>query len=220
MPGRVTKIAKINLGASTLEIWSDIKILKKQMRGFSRKGIARANMRALNRTAAKTKTQTGRLLSKEYNIKVGDLRPFLKVSPKATLTKETVAIMGRSHALGVFRYAKGKKRQGPLGVRFNTGGGSKVHPHTFLARMPSGHHGVFVRTHKKGLKRVPDISRSTGKPIQVQLPIRELTYPSVAHMVTNVNRGERIFKEFVEDYPKQLFAQLDFENKKSKAIFN
>ena len=85
--------------------------------------------------------------------------------------------------------------------------------------MPSGHHGVFVRTHKTGTKRVPDVSRSTGKPISVQLPIRELTYPSVAHMVTNVKRGGLIFALFVEDYPKQLFAQLDFEVKKSKSFF-
>jgi len=218
LPGPIKKVGEVQLGASNFSVWSDIASLKKQIRSFRNVGVARANMRALNRAASKTRTATGRLLSKEFNIKVGDLRPFLKVSPKATLLSNRVAVMGKSSMLGVFKYAKGKKRQGPLGVRFNTGGGSKVHPHTFLARMPSGHHGIFVRAHKVGSKRVPDVSRSTGKTISKQLPIRELTYPSVAHMVTNVQRGQKVFEAFVEDYPKQLFAQLDFEQKKSRGL--
>jgi hypothetical protein len=213
------KVGKIQLGATTVDVWSDIKALEKQVRRFGKQGVDRAQMRALNRAANKTKTATGRLLSKSFNIKVGDLKPFLKVSPKARMGEKTeVAIMGRSAMLGIFKYAKGTKRQGPLGVKFNSGSGMKLHKHTFLARMPSGHHGVFVRAHKTGSKRVPDISRTTGKPIQKQLPIRELTYPSVAHMVTNVQRGKQIFELFVEDYPKQLFSQLDFEQKKSRGV--
>ncbi len=220
MAGGLRKVADIELGAASMSVWTDIKALKKQIRSFRNVGVARANMRALNRAAAKTKTLTGRLLAKEFNIKVGDLSKFISVSPRATLLSNNTAVQGRSSQLGIFRYAKGTKRQTALGVKVNTGKGSILRPHTFLARMPSGHHGIFVRTHKKGLKRVPDISRSTGKRISVQLPIRELTYPSVAHMVTNVNRGAIIFGLFVDDYPKQLHAQLDFEVKKSKSFFN
>ena len=212
------KVSTLQLGGSTVEVWSDIRALQKQLKRFSREGVDRANMRALNRAATKTKTATGRLLSKAFNIKVGDLRPFLKVSPKASKTSTTVAIMGRSKMLSLHKFAKGKKKQGPLGVRFNSGGGSRVHPHTFIATMPSGHTGIFVRAFKKGRKRVAGVSPTTGEKYQAQLPIRELTYPSVAHMVTNVNRGQEVFELFLQDYPRQLFKQLDFEQKKSRGV--
>ena len=212
----IKKLGTINMGAANVEIWSDISGLKKQLKRFNKVGVDRANMRAINRAANKTKTLTGRLLSKEFNIKVGDIKQFLFISPRASARKSEVAIAGKSAMLGIFKYAKGTKRQGPLGVKFNSGGGMKLHPHTFLARMPSGHSGVFVRSDKRGGKRVADISRTTGKRILKQLPIRELTYPSVAHMITNVKRGGLIFQSFIEDYPKQLHQQLDFELKKSK----
>lgn len=218
MAGRLKLVAKIQLGSQQIEVLSDIETLKKQVKRFSKGGITRAQFRALNRSANKAKTFTGRLLSKDFNIKVSELKPFLFVSPRASARNSTVAIRGASKALSVFRYAKGVKKQGPLGVRFNTGGGSKVHRHTFLARMPSGHSGIFVRAFKTGRKRVPDVSRTTGKRILKQLPIRELTYPSVAHMITNKGRATKVFELFVNDYPRQLHAQLDFELKKSKGI--
>ena len=212
----IKKVADINLGSEAFSVWTDIAALRKQVRSFRNVGVGRANMRALQRSANKTKTLTGRLLAKDFNIKVGDIGKFLYVSPRPTMTSNTTAIAGKSSQLGIYKYAKGAKKQGPLGVKFNSGGGSKVHPHTFIARMPSGHIGVFVRKHKRGGKRVVGVSPTTGKAYKGQHPIRELTYPSVAHMVTNTKRGRVIFEAFVNEYPKQLFSQLDFEQKKSR----
>ena len=217
--GRLKKVAMIKSGNGDVEVWSDIQSLRKQLKRFSGDGINRANMRALNRAANKTRTRTVSLLSKAFNIKAGDLKPFVKVSPRATLRKGTVAIMGRStRPLGIHKFAKGAKKQGVLGVRFNAGGGSKTHPHTFIARMPSGHVGIFVRKTRRRTRRDVRVSPTTGKKYRTHLSIRELTYPSVAHMITNVQRGQEIFNVFVADYPRQLFSQLDFELKKSKGV--
>lgn len=216
--GRLRKVAKFTTGEIDVEVWSDIEGLKKQVAAFNKGGVPRANMRALNRSAAKSKTFAGRLIQKDYNIKARSINPSLKISPKASLRTNTVAIAGRGRRLSIYTASKTKPRQGALGVTFNTGGGKRVHPHTFIQRMPSGHTGVFVRTHVKGGKRATGISPRTGERIRKQLPIRELTYPAIAHMITNVRRGEEIFINFVGEYPRQLFSQLDFEHNKSKGV--
>ncbi len=209
---------KIQIGGAEIEVWSDIDSLRKQLKRFSTGGITRAQFRALNRAANKAKTLTGRLLSKDYNIKVGDIKPFLKLSPRATAKNTTVAIRARSSQLSIFKFAKGVKRQTARGVRFNSGGGSRVHPHTFFARMDSGHSGIFVRETKTRFRRDFNVSPSTGRTYQTHLGIRELLYPSVAHMITNPVRANKIFELFVNDYPRQLHSQLDFELKKSKGL--
>ncbi len=216
--GALKKVTKLQLGATQVEIWSDIKALQKQVRRFGKVGVASANARALNRAADKSKTFTGKLLQKDYNIKARSISNKLKVTPRANRKRQEVALLGHGERLPIYKHSKTKPKQGPLGARFNAGGGSAVHPHTFVQRMPSGHVGVFVRTHVKGGKRSTGMSKKTGKSISKQLPIRELTYPHVAHMITNDDRGLEIFKFFTNDYPKQLAGQLDFELAKSKGL--
>lgn len=216
--GALRKSATLQLGGAQVEVWSDIESLRKQVRRFNKLGIAAANARALNRAANKTKTFTGKLLQKAYNIKARSINSLLKVTPKATRQRETVALMGHGPRLSIYKHSKTKPKQGPLGTRFNAGGGSKVHAHTFVQRMSSGHVGVYVRTHIKGGKRSTSISKQTGATISKQLPIRELTYPHVAHMITNDDRGLEIFRFYTKDYPIQLHAQLDWELKKSKGV--
>lgn len=218
MAGRLKLVAKIQLGSQQIQVLTDIEALKKQVKRFSKGGITRAQFRALNRSANKAKTFTSRLLSKDFNIKVSALKPFLFVSPRASARNSTVAIRGASKRLPIYNFAKGAKRQGALGVRFNSGGGAKVHSHTFIATMPSGHTGIFIRKTVKRYKRDVRISPTTGKRYLTQLAIRELTYPSVAHMITNKGRATQVFESFVNDYPRQLHAQLDFELKKSKGV--
>jgi len=216
--GRLRKVAKFTTGEIDVEVWSDIDALKKQLARFNKKGVPRATMRALNRAAAKSKTFAGRLISKDYNIKARSINPSLKISPRASLAKSEVAIMGRGKRLSIYKHSKTKPRQGALGATFNAGGGKRVHAHTFIQRMSSGHTGVFVRTHVKGGKRTVGVSPRTGQPITKQLPIRELTYPDVAFMISDSKRGEQIFLNFVGEYPRQLFSQLDFEHQKSRGV--
>lgn len=216
--GRLRKVTTMQMGAAQVSVWSDIEALNKQVKKFGRNGVDRAAARALLRSANKAKTFTGRLLSKDYNIKTRSITKALKISPRPTPLNQTVAIMGRGPRLPIYKHTKNKPKQTPLGVRYNAGGGRRVHAHQFIATMPSGHIGIFVRAKKRGKRRGSGTSRTTGVKYKSALAIRELTYPAIAHMITNTDRGEEIFKFFTADYPKQLHSQLDFELKKSKGV--
>ena len=213
--GQLKRVGRVQLGSGTMAVWSDVHVLKKQLRRFNRAGIGAATARASNKAGNKTKTFAVRMLAKKYNFKIGTLKPMFRVSPRARKNNPTVAIMGRGARIPMIK-VKGAKRQGARGVRFNAGGGSKVHAHTFLATMESGHKGIFVRTHKRGGRRPHRVSPSTGKRYRTQLGIRELTQPSPAHMITNAEASQEIFKFFTTDYPIQLRQQLDWEVTKSK----
>ena len=215
MAGALKRVARVRVGSGVMAVYSDIHVLEKQLRRFNRAGIPAATARASNRSANKTKTFVVRMLAKKYNFKIGTLKPKFKVSPRARKNNQTVAIFGFGSRIPMIK-VKGAKRQGPLGVRFNAGGGSKVHAHTFLATMDSGHKGIFVRTHKRGGRRPHRISPTTGKRYRTQLGIRELTQPSPAHMLTNEDVSQKTFSFFVNDYPIQLRQQLDWEVTKSK----
>ena len=218
MAGPLKRVARLQLGATQVEVWTDVKSLKKQVGSFGKVGVGRANSRALNKAAGKTKTFTGRLLSTDYNLKIRAIQSRLKISPKSSVRNETVGILGHGPRLGVLHNSKTKPKPGPLGVRFNMGGGNKVHAHTFIAKMQSGHTGIFLRATLKRTRTDTRISPTTGKRYQTHLPIREITYPSAAFMITNTERAEKIFKFFVDDYPVQLHRQLDFELQKSKGL--
>ena len=215
MAGALKLVTRVQLGSGVMAVYSDVHVLKKQLKRFNKAGIAAATARAANRSAAKTKTFAVRMLAKKYNFKIGTLKPMFKVSPRARKNSPTVAIMGHGPRIPMIK-VKGAKNQGARGVRFNAGGGSKVHPHTFKATMESGHTGIFVRKYKHGGRRPWRISPSTGKRYRTHLSIRELTQPSPAHMLTNKQAAQETFEFYVKDYPTQLRSQLDWELQKSK----
>lgn len=208
------KVAEFKVAGAKFEVLSDIRTLEKQVRAFGERGVTSAHYRALNRSANKSKTETKRILAAKYNIKSGDIAKFLDVNPKASPRGLTVAIRGRSSKLSIYKYAKGAKRQTPRGVRFNSGGGSKVHPHTFIATMPSGHTGIFVKSRGES-RREPRVNKA-GKRYLSELPIRELEYPSVGHMLVNDVNANKIYGVFIQDFPNQLMAQLDYQLQRSK----
>lgn len=215
---RLKLVAKTKVDDASLEVWSDIKALQRQLKNLSRSGINRATYRALNRAANKTKTFTGRLLAKKYNTKVGTFKTALSLSPKANVQSHTVALFASSGRFPIYKYAKGAKRQTPLGVRFNSGGGSKVHKHTFIATMSSGHTGIFVRQYKRTGRRPSRVSPTTGHRYKTHLGIRELEYPSVRGMMLQKDTANEIFSKFVEFYPPILHAQLKHEWKKAQGV--
>lgn len=210
------KVAEIKIGGEQVDVLADIETAKRQIRGFKNLGISTAVYRAANKSASKARTLMIRLAADKYAFKVGTIRPLIYVSPKATLTRHTVAITGRGARIPMIK-TKGTPRQAVRGASFNSGSGKRVHPHTFIATMPSGHKGIYVRSNSSS-RRVNRISKATGKGYQSELPIRELTQPSPAHMVTNKDLAEQVFKAFTIDYPVQLRRQLDYAVKRSRGL--
>jgi len=211
------EVGKMKLGDEEITVYSDIEKTRKQLARFSQRGLQRATFRAMNKAAMKTKTFTGRLLAEDYATKKSAFKKQLFVSPKASEKSATVALKGTSNSrLPIYKWAARRPTMTPRGARFNAGGGSKVHPNTFIATAKSNHTGVFVRATNKRVGKQYNVSPTTGKRYRTHLPIRELTYPYVAHMITADARAMKIFKHYINEYPIQLRQQLDYEVGKSK----
>lgn len=211
------KIGEFKVGDENVEIRSDVKKIERQIKKFGG-SLRNAQARAINRSVTKGKTLAKRLIVDEYNVKAGPIGKSLKVSPRANAKYLNAAIMARSTRLPIYNHTKNKPKQTANGARFNSGSGMKVHPHTFIAKMRSGHIGIFVRKTKRRTNKRYNVSPTTGRRYRTHLPIRELSYPSVARMLLHEEVAPTVFNLFKQDYPTQLHKQLDYELQKAKGL--
>ena len=112
-------------------------------------------MRAINRTADGVKTDAGREIRKRYNVTLKalngtDRRAGAFYIKRATTNDLAARITASGNPLPLFGFAP---RQTRAGVSVSVKRGTrKVLEHAFIARMKSGHSGVFMR---RGTKRTP-----------------------------------------------------------------
>jgi len=196
-----------------ITIFSNIEAQKKNLLRFTAIGVERATFRALNKTGAKANTILKRDISKSYNLAQKEFAANLK-QIKGGPGRLQYQIRGTGKQIPIIK-VKGAKKQTSLGVRINTGSGSQVLRGHFIATMPSGHTGVFLR--KSGAKHKPRRNLTTGKQEWHALGITERKFPSVAHMVSNKERGVRVFAFVRKEYPIQLQRQLNAEADKAGA---
>lgn len=198
-----------------ISVWSDIRLLTKGVNRLNRKGVPRAITRATNKALLKTRTQTRRQLAKKFNLPAKEVNKTV-THRNASLNNGTAYIQGRGSQIPIIK-VKGSVTQKRLGVALNTGTGRRVIPHSFIATMASGHTGVYKRVGRKAGKRVRYID-SMGRRQTSALPIRELKFPSPAHMITNKKFANGIFQFFTQDYPTQLKRQLNYEWDKARGL--
>jgi len=109
-----------------------------------------ATSRALNHTLGKAVTAGNKAVTKEWNIKLKELKPYIHTT-KATQNSHTAIIKVKSRSISLNHFeAKQLKR----GVSFKLKKNKKrtTLKHTFIAKTKNGYIGVFKR---KGLKRLP-----------------------------------------------------------------
>lgn len=188
-------------------IFSNIEAQKKNLAKFTRKGVLRATYRALNKTGGKANTVLKRDISNSYNLAQKEFKGGMYVK-KAGPSNLQFKIVGSGEQIPIIK-VKGAKKQTPLGVRINTGNGSQVLKGHFIATMPSGHTGVFRRKDNSQHKKAKNLT--TGKVEYHDLGITERKFPSIAHMVSQQARGQRVFAFVRNEYPIQLRAQLNNE---------
>lgn len=204
------KIAVKSIGGKNgfqITIFSNMEKQKKNLAKFTKKGVVRATYRALNKTGAKANTVLKRDISASYNLAQKTFAKDMKVI-KAGPRKLDFTIRGTGRQIPIID-VKGGKKQTALGVKINTGNGSKLLKGNFIATMPSGHTGIFRRKSTAHGKK--SVNLKTGKVEYHGLGITERKFPSVAHMVANDDRGDRVFAFVRKEYPIQLKRQLDTE---------
>lgn len=143
--------------AGLIDIRADLDAATGMLGSLSGKPLKIAVARALTTTAKQARLVAVRTLVKRGGFDRAIVSDGLRVSAaRAEGLTAIVRISGRPMPLSRF-----KPRQGKAGVSAAAWGERRTYAGSFLARMPSGHAGVFARTSKR------------------RLPIKELWGPSI-----------------------------------------
>lgn len=164
-----------------------------------------ATVRALNKTIAQVKTAAAReMRDAGYNLKVSDIKKSL-ASFNASSSNLTAKCVASGRPIPLIRYGA---RQTSKGVSVSVLHGRKVITGAFIATMPSGHKGVYVRTsdhHKKVAKN--------GRVTWSGLPIKELFGPSVPNGLANQAVQASLQRLVEEKFPVILRQQIKYLTK-------
>jgi hypothetical protein len=153
----------------------------------------KATVRALNKTADQAKVQASRQIRDTgYNLKAGDIKAAMRVM-RASPDNLVASVVTSGRPIPLIKYGA---RQVKAGVSVNVLKGRKVIQHAFIATMPNGHTGVYVR-------------EAGGKHVKVrsswhQLPIRELFGPSIPEAIVNSAVQEALRAFIVDKFPSIL----------------
>ncbi|MDR3411599.1 MAG: phage tail protein [Formivibrio sp.] len=161
-----------------------------------------ATVRALNKVAAQVKTNASRQMRDAgYNLKVSDIKRALTVS-RASSGNLRASVVASGRPIPLIQYGA---RQVSSGVSVDVLNGRKVIANAFIATMPSGHKGVYVRvgkTHKKINKR--------GRAQWSGLPIQELFGPSVPNGLANAAVQAALQDLIAQKFPDILRQQIKY----------
>lgn len=169
--------------------------------------------RAINHSIAKARTQSTKAIRARYKVKSSDIksRMHLKRAQKANLTA-TISLSMRPlpvHAFGA--------RQTKKGVSVNVTGKRRVIRGAFIAKMASGHKGVWGRGYyasakdfawrKQASKQVDrKASKVSGK--LSDLPIEEIVTASPYSMITHKTVADQVSRQLEQDFPGRLLHEL------------
>lgn len=152
-----------------VSIREDAKQVKRALRGI-KGGREKVLTRALNKTIRPVQTAAVRGIAKDMRIKQKDVRKAIRLQ-RANYAHLNAYIEASGKRLPLIAFGA---RQTRRGVSYKSwGGGRKTVPGAFIARMPSGHRGVFIRY---GNKRRQRGGRYAGR---MRQPIDELKGASI-----------------------------------------
>lgn len=150
----------------------------------------KALVRALNKTAITVRAEASREIRKEYNLKSKVVKDQIRIfrANRATLTA-VIEASGRPIPLVEFDARWGRKQAG-ASVRVKRE--RKVVKGSFIAVMPGGHRGVYVRQGKK------------------RLPIRQLYSISLPTAFTQKRVTEALIRAAQARFPVAVEQELRF----------
>jgi len=169
-----------------LDITFDYREVERALNAMERKQLPLATTRAINKTAKQAHTVAVKETAKDIRLPQKDVRAKFKLL-KATRRHRVARIIATGKRVPLTRFnAKQLKQLKRGGVTYKGKGGRKKIPGAFIARMPSGHVGVFTRQSKK------------------RLPIYEKFGPSIPHVFLETTRAKaakqarRVWKKNME----------------------
>lgn len=165
--------------------------LLEQIPGAAPKAMARA----INRATESTRTEAARKVRSMYYISQKDVTSTIKIN-KASPSDLSAMVLSRGNLIALTRFRVTPKKPQPkrkkeIMVRVKRGGGGSIKK-AFVAKMKSGHVGVFKRAGKR------------------RYPIDQLYGPSIPEMIGN----PRVSGWVEEKASERLDQRLDHEIKR------
>lgn len=162
----------------------------------------KATVRALNKVAAQAKVAGSReIRAAGYNLKAAKIKAQFKIR-QASSGNPVAVITCSGKPIPLIEFSARETR---AGVTVNVKNGRKSIPGAFIATMPSGHRGVFVRvgkTHKKVMVN--------GKAVWHGLPIKELYGPGVPDAFGNDVVQQALVAMIKAKFPSILASEIKF----------
>jgi hypothetical protein len=134
----------------------------------------KATVRALNRALTTGRAEMARLIAADLGLRIGETKKEAISVEEATPTRLSVRLVASRRRLPLKEFnargsmpSRGKGRG--VSYRIGSGGRGRVE-NAFLARMASGHIGVFKRTTKKRLPVIELFGPSIGRVFEQHRP--------------------------------------------------
>lgn len=171
------------------------------------KDMPEATARALNRTVDQGKVAASReVKAAGYSMKIGEIKKAMRLK-RATKSELRASIIASGRPIPLIQFSA---RQTSKGVSVNVLKGRKLIEGAFIATMPSGHRGVFVREpgakHRKVAK-----GKTAG---WHALPIRELWGPSIPAAVANEKVQQALLSFMQDRFPKLLDHEVKWRSRR------
>ena len=164
--------------------------------------VDKAVPRALNKVADQVKTAAARSMRDAgYKLPIGIIKKGLSTY-KASQGSLTAKVIASGRPIPLISYGA---RQTDSGVSVDVLNGRKMIPGAFIATMPSGHKGVYIRMgamHKRVQK--------AGRVSYSGLPIKELFGPSVPNGLSS-DAVRASLEQLIRDrFPAILLQQINY----------
>ncbi|MEX8520057.1 MAG: phage tail protein [Leptothrix sp. (in: b-proteobacteria)] len=131
----------------TFKVRDNVDKFAAQLRQLSDDVRDKATVSALNKMAAQVKTQASRAIRDAgYNLKASIIKKQLSMR-RATASRLTASVIATGKTIPIIYYSARQTSRGVVSVSVLNG--RKVFKNAFIATMPSGHKGVFVRVGPK-----------------------------------------------------------------------
>ena len=172
---------------------------------LSDKQVRQIGSGAINRTLPAVRTRATRRLAEEINLRQKDIRDQISIKPASEAKLEGSVTVSRKPVPLIDFIGTRETRDG-VSVQLRRGGRREVLKGTFIARMKSGHEGVFERRYKAG-RNVFEGPRFGRLPIEERFGLTLTGYLSHAQTVLDelkANAGDLLANAIANQVSRRL----------------
>jgi hypothetical protein len=137
-----------------------------------------------------------------YNLRASDVKAAIVVK-RASAGSLTATVVAKGRPIPLIKY---DARQTGQGVSVRVQKGRKLIAHAFIAVMPNGHKGVFVRVNARHLKYKGQWKKD--------LPIKQLFGPGIPDALANEIVQDTLQSFIVERFPVILEHEYEWLQRK------